>query len=153
MKASNGRLFGDGSAQARRHGRTVIPKSFLCLPKFCCTPVRFSGYFKTSAASSSHPPMVDVETHTVVAWRLSTCLVIARANSYEACAARLCSHTFSVGLNPENLEDANLGSCLLCQRARRFGQKRALAALWKSLLSVACLVFSFLLASAVLALM
>jgi len=152
MKASNRRLFGDGSAQARRHGRTVIPKSFLCLPKFCCTPVRFSGYFKTFAASSSHPPMVDVETHTVVAWRLSTCLVIARANSYEACAARLCSHTFSVGLNPENLEDANLGSCLLCQRARRFGQKRALAALCMEV-TFKCRLLGLFLASAVLALM
>ena len=39
MKAPNGRLSGDGSAQARRqgaHSGAVTPKYFLCLPKFCC---------------------------------------------------------------------------------------------------------------------
>jgi len=34
-----GRLSGDGSTQARRHGGAFggrCPKSFLCLPKLCC---------------------------------------------------------------------------------------------------------------------
>jgi len=38
MKVTNGRLSGDGSAQARRHGGhsgAVTPKTF-CAPKFCC---------------------------------------------------------------------------------------------------------------------
>jgi len=36
MKDPNGRLSGNGSAQARRHVGTVTPNSFLCLSKFYC---------------------------------------------------------------------------------------------------------------------
>ena len=39
MKAPNGRLSGDGSAQARRHGGAFggsYPKSFFVPLKFCC---------------------------------------------------------------------------------------------------------------------
>jgi len=34
----NGRLPGDGSAQARRHGgiRGQLPPNIFCAPKFCC---------------------------------------------------------------------------------------------------------------------
>ena len=57
------------------------------------------------------------------------------------------------GLEPRNLDGANLGSCW-CHRARRFGQRGfSFPYAWKSLLSVAFLVFPFLLASAVLACM
>jgi len=38
-EAPAGSLSGNGSAQARRregHSGSVRPKSFLCLPKFCC---------------------------------------------------------------------------------------------------------------------
>jgi len=51
-----------------------------------------------------------------------------------------------------NLDVTNLGSCWCLQRTSRFGQKElSLPCAWKSLLSVACLVFPFLLASAMLA--
>jgi len=38
MKVPNGRLSGDGSAQARRHGgiRGQLPPNFFVPPKFCC---------------------------------------------------------------------------------------------------------------------
>ena len=35
MKVPNGRLSGDGAAQARRHGGRY-PQIFFVLPKFCC---------------------------------------------------------------------------------------------------------------------
>jgi len=60
----------------------------------------------------------------------------------EACVARLCSHTFSVGLN---LDGTNFGSCWYFQRAKHFGQRElSLPHAWKSLLCVACLAFLFL---------
>jgi len=40
MKAPNGRLSGEDSAQPRRqggHSGAVAPKSFFVPPKFCCT--------------------------------------------------------------------------------------------------------------------
>ena len=47
------------------------------------------------------------------------------------------------GLEPRNIDGTNLGSCCL-QRTSRFGQRGlSLPYEWKSLLSVACLVFPF----------
>jgi len=75
------------------------------------------------------------------------CLSVA----HEECTARLCSHTFIVGLN---LDGANLGSCWCRQHARRVGQRKlSLPYAWESLLSIACLVIPFLIASAFLACM
>jgi len=62
----------------------------------------------------------------------------------EACATRLCSHTFSVGLISEPREGWRRHRCWL--RARRIGwRQHLLPCAWKSLITVACLVFPFLL--------
>ena len=53
------------------------------------------------------------------------------------------------GLEPRNLDGANLGSCWCHRHARRIGQRELLLPCsWKSLICVACLVFSFLFALA-----
>ena len=50
------------------------------------------------------------------------------------------------GLEPRNLDGTDLGSCWCLERARRFTQRELLLPYaWKSLLSITCLVFTFLL--------
>ena len=56
------------------------------------------------------------------------------------------------GLEPRNLDGTNLGSCWCLQHVSSFGQRELpLPHAWKSPFSVACFVFPFLLALAVLA--
>jgi len=71
------------------------------------------------------------------------------SGAIQAYPTRLCSHTFSVGLNPETSMAVVLGSCWCLQRPRRFGQRELfLPCARKSLICVTCWVFSFLLALA-----
>jgi len=56
MKAPNGRLSGNSSAQARRHGGhsgAVTPKYFLCHPKFCCVKKNLFSPLKLYFAPTS----------------------------------------------------------------------------------------------------
>ena len=59
----------------------------------------------------------------------------------EACATRLCSHTFSVGLILEPREGWIVTSSMLTSRQTNRQRKLFLPSAWKSLVSVACLVF------------
>ena len=69
MNAPNGRLSGDGSAQAPRHGGTFggsYLQIFLCLPKYCCAQKNlFQTYDKNkniSPLKMYFPPPLNLTT-------------------------------------------------------------------------------------------
>jgi len=129
----------------------------------CCTRGRAEARWcpgqEERLATHMFEPKVFRSKCTVLKKVLATLLKFSASSemrlqgscALEACATWLCSHNFSVDLNSET------SMALICwwyHRARRFGQRElSLPYAWKSLLSVACLVFPFLLAFAILACM
>jgi len=128
-------IFHSFQSRHKHYGWFVISQSILHMKDMLtCTFGQWKSENNKFLQSSWIIPLFNQLCEKLVLWSVCGPVVFAHLQCW---------------FEPRNLDGASLGSCWWCHRARRFGQRElSLPCAWKSLLSVAFLVFPFLRASA-----